>query len=185
MVPRAVNSIGCQEHEMIEGTDFSLPDGDTELEPASGSPHDLGSQTPSPVIVIEYRNRGLASRLMPPALILFAALVISSYQRKTPVWPIAPTQPRQVQVAATTRRRSQRARRRPRRAWGRAAIRQSSAPNQGARRPPRQAPPSLRPPSRPERASRLPSIWTRPTSSPSARRPEIPSWNNPTLRLAW
>ena len=45
---------------------------------------------PAPVIVIENRNRGLAARLMPPALILFAALAISSYQRKTPVWPTGP-----------------------------------------------------------------------------------------------
>jgi hypothetical protein len=67
---------------MAESTDFSF-EGDQvpspEIQPAE-----------APVFVIEYRQRGLASRLMPPALILLAAIAISSYQRKTPVRPLLP-----------------------------------------------------------------------------------------------
>jgi hypothetical protein len=61
-------------------------------EPAGHAPGPgpAGRPDPQPVIVIEYRQRGFASRLMPPALILLAALAISSYQRRTPVRPIAP-----------------------------------------------------------------------------------------------
>ena len=68
---------------MTLGTDFSLP----------GGPGETPAESPTaqpPVIVIEYRSRGLASRLMPAALILFSAVAISSYQRKTPVWPLIP-----------------------------------------------------------------------------------------------
>jgi len=68
---------------MTLGNDFTLPDG--EEKPAVPA----GQNLPS-VIVIQHENRGLAARLMPPALILFVALAISSYQRKTPVWPLIP-----------------------------------------------------------------------------------------------
>lgn len=57
-------------------------------QPDSGPGADRSSD-PKPVIVIEYRQRGLVSRLTPPALILLAALAISSYQRRTPLRPIA------------------------------------------------------------------------------------------------
>ena len=45
--------------------------------------------TPPPVIVIQYPQRGLVSRLTPPALILLAALAITAFQRVTPIRPIA------------------------------------------------------------------------------------------------
>ena len=39
----------------------------------------------SPIVVIEYRDQGLTHRLMPAALVLLAAIAISSFQRKTPI----------------------------------------------------------------------------------------------------
>ena len=71
--------------------------------PGEGGDGSVAGDAPSSVIVIEYRQRGLASRLMPPALILLAALAISSYQRKTPVRPIAP----RLDLAALAREKSE------------------------------------------------------------------------------
>lgn len=68
---------------MFERTDFSVDGGE---EPADHA----GPAGPAPVIVIEYRQRGLAAKLMPPALILLAAIAISAYQRSTPVFPLVP-----------------------------------------------------------------------------------------------
>lgn len=68
---------------MTLGNDFVLPDGEE-------TPTAPAGQAPPSVIVIENRDRGLTARLMPPVLILCAALAISSYQRKTPVWPLIP-----------------------------------------------------------------------------------------------
>jgi hypothetical protein len=75
---------------MIEQTDFSHDDAERKL--AQDNPP---APAQSPVIVIEYRHRGLAARLMPPALILLAAVAVSSYQRKTPVRRLS-TPPRLV-----------------------------------------------------------------------------------------
>jgi hypothetical protein len=74
---------------MIDHTDFSLPD--EEGRPSVSTPGPATGEgsteatVPAPVIVVEYRQRGLLSRLAPPLLILAAALVITSYQRKSPV----------------------------------------------------------------------------------------------------
>ena len=76
---------------MIERTEFELPEGENELALAS-------RPAQAPVIVIEYRSRVLASRLMPAVLILFASLALASYQRKTPVLPLVP-RPAPVVVA--------------------------------------------------------------------------------------
>ena len=65
---------------MIEQTDFSHDAAEGKL-----AQDNLPAPPQSPVIVIEYRHRGLAARLMPPALILLAAVAVSSYQRKTPI----------------------------------------------------------------------------------------------------
>jgi len=68
---------------MFERTDFSVEGGE------EATRHDAPAG-PAPVIVIEYRQRGLAAKLMPPALILLAAIAVSSYQRSTPVFPLVP-----------------------------------------------------------------------------------------------
>lgn len=70
---------------MIDKTDFSLPAD----EPALPAVRDHAPvDSPAPMIVIEYRNRGILSRLMPPIVILLATIAIMAYQRRTPV-PLA------------------------------------------------------------------------------------------------
>lgn len=82
--PTVVSSMGCQESAMIEPAE-------TAHEPDAPDSAPVGevAAVPAPVIVIERRQRGFLSRLTPPALILLAALAISSYQRVTPIRPIA------------------------------------------------------------------------------------------------
>src|SRR4051812_49758324 len=48
-------------------------------------PVEAPAADPAPKVVIVYRNRGLASALVPPALILLSALLILSHQRRTPI----------------------------------------------------------------------------------------------------
>jgi hypothetical protein len=57
------------------------------------SPDAPGHDPQSPMIVIEYRQRGLFALLAPPALLLMGALLITAYQRKTPI-PLAAYRPR-------------------------------------------------------------------------------------------
>jgi hypothetical protein len=69
---------------MLEPSSQPAKPGDNESQPADVRAND------SRVIVVEYRQRGLLARLMPPALILVLALAISSYQRSAPLRPLAP-----------------------------------------------------------------------------------------------
>lgn len=68
---------------MDEKTDFSL-------EPADEKATEETPAAQAPVIVIEYRQRGIMARLMPPALIFIAAIAISSYQRTNSVRQLLP-----------------------------------------------------------------------------------------------
>ncbi len=71
---------------MSDDQDFAIEteDRETVAEP---------TPAPPPLVVIEYRNRGLPSVFVPPALILMAALAILSYQRLTPVRRPGPAPP--------------------------------------------------------------------------------------------
>jgi hypothetical protein len=69
---------------MRDDRDFAMNAEDSK--PADDS---TASSPASPMVVIEYR-RGLSAVLVPPVLILLATLVILSYQRQTPIRPIAP-----------------------------------------------------------------------------------------------
>ncbi|MBV8677067.1 MAG: hypothetical protein JO355_07850 [Planctomycetaceae bacterium] len=62
---------------MSDGQDFTMDAGDRET--AAGPMPD-----PPPLVVIQYRNRGLPAVLVPPAIIVMAALAIPSFQRLTP-----------------------------------------------------------------------------------------------------
>ena len=62
---------------MSDGQDFTIDAGDRET--AAGP-----MPAPPPLVVIQYRNRGLPAVLVPPAMIVMAALAILSYQRLTP-----------------------------------------------------------------------------------------------------
>jgi hypothetical protein len=80
---------------MSEHHDFAI---DAEAsKPAAESPKSPPAQ---PLVVVEYR-RGLSSALIPPLLILLAALLIVSYQRQTPVRPLAPAQAASTARGAT------------------------------------------------------------------------------------
>lgn len=67
---------------MDDRTDFSYDD--SQKMPAQAGAD--GSASP-PVILIQYRERSIAARLLPPALILVAAVAITAYRRTTPVFP--------------------------------------------------------------------------------------------------
>ncbi len=57
---------------------------------AAPEPDDaIGPDSAQPMVVIEYRNRGIPTYLIPPLLIILAALGIMSYQHLTPPGPIA------------------------------------------------------------------------------------------------
>ena len=62
---------------MSDDQDFAIDAGDRET--AAGP-----MPAPPPLVVIQYRNRGLPAVLVPPAMIVMAALAILSYQRLTP-----------------------------------------------------------------------------------------------------
>jgi hypothetical protein len=71
---------------MIDEPDFSLADTDgAPLDTTPADPAPASAPVPAPVIVVEYRQRGMLARLTPPLLILVTALAITSYQRKSPV----------------------------------------------------------------------------------------------------
>ena len=72
---------------MTESTDFLLPPEEPAETPGSGE-----RPPQPPMIIIEYRNRGLLARLSPPLLILLATVGITSYQRRAPV-PLAAVRP--------------------------------------------------------------------------------------------
>ncbi|MGE5756574.1 MAG: hypothetical protein ACM35G_12830, partial [Planctomycetaceae bacterium] len=72
---------------MRDDRDFAMNAEDPK--PADDS---TASSPASPMVVIEYR-RGLSAVLAPPVLILLATLVILSYQRQTPIRPIATARP--------------------------------------------------------------------------------------------
>ncbi|GAC1465333.1 MAG: hypothetical protein NVSMB9_04840 [Isosphaeraceae bacterium] len=63
---------------MQEGADFALED-------RSRTPREESIPSQPPLVVIEYRDRGIAAKLLPALLILLVALMISSYQRRNPV----------------------------------------------------------------------------------------------------
>jgi hypothetical protein len=71
---------------MIDDQDFTLDAGPD----AGPGPESGGAEAgpPAPRVVIEYRSRGLSSRLWPPLLILVAALVIVTHQRQRPIRPV-------------------------------------------------------------------------------------------------
>jgi hypothetical protein len=62
---------------MLDNPEFAVD------EPAPDSPPPAG---PKPVVVIQYRDRGLRSILLPPALILLTAVAILGYREQTPDW---------------------------------------------------------------------------------------------------
>lgn len=68
---------------MSENQDFALND-----EGPRPGPSPAEGAAPPPLVVIEYR-RGISSVLAPPGLILLICLAILSYQRQTPIRPIA------------------------------------------------------------------------------------------------
>lgn len=70
-----------------EALNGPVPDGAERGSPQL-TPREAGQA--KPVIVVEYRRRGLWAKLTPPALILMAALLIHTTQRSTPVRPLAP-----------------------------------------------------------------------------------------------
>ncbi|MHC5543970.1 hypothetical protein ACYOEI_37560, partial [Singulisphaera rosea] len=53
---------------------------DFAVEPAADAP-----KAPAPMVVIEYRNRGLPTTLIPAFLMLLLALGILSYRRQAPI----------------------------------------------------------------------------------------------------
>jgi hypothetical protein len=65
------NSVEAPARESVPGSDLAL----------------------SPKVVIQYRNRGLHTALLPPLLILLTAVVITSYQRQSRLRPLAPHAP--------------------------------------------------------------------------------------------
>jgi hypothetical protein len=72
--------------------DFELPAEDNPPADASvGEGEGVGSTEPQPLVVIQYRNRGIPPFLIPPLLVLLAAGVIMSYQRQTPPRSLAVT----------------------------------------------------------------------------------------------
>jgi hypothetical protein len=83
-----------------EDQDFAIDDGD--LLPAAGQPVESPPAAPespapaaaapaaSPRVVIEYRNRRFLSPLLPPLLILLAAVGIMMYQRQAKLRPAPP-----------------------------------------------------------------------------------------------
>lgn len=92
---------------MSDVHDFEIDPGDLPLtaEPPAGSstappqdpdpdsmstPGSALAPVPPPLVVIQYRNRGLHMALLPPLLILLAALVITSYQRQARLRPLSP-----------------------------------------------------------------------------------------------
>ncbi len=70
--------------------DFELPAEDNPAADASVGESE-GSAEPQPLVVIQYRNRGIPPFLIPPLLVLLAAGVIMSYQRQTPPRSLAVT----------------------------------------------------------------------------------------------
>ena len=66
------------------------PDADADVD-ASPAPAPASTSVPPPLVVIQYRNRGLHMAILPPLLILITALVITSYQRQARLRPLAPT----------------------------------------------------------------------------------------------
>jgi hypothetical protein len=68
---------------MTPNDEFEL-DAD-ELTPAEATPPQ--PPAPQPIVVVQYRNRGIPLGLLPPVLILLLALAITSYRRQTPVRP--------------------------------------------------------------------------------------------------
>lgn len=98
---------------MIEDHDFSLPADDANASPvpAAATPGPQPAEAPAPVIVVEQHPRGVLSRLMPPLLILMAALAITSYRgqepirlmyRRTPAVATVPSHTAPPAVAPTT-----------------------------------------------------------------------------------
>lgn len=63
---------------MIDEPDFSIEGEDS-------PPVEQPAATPPPKVVIEYRDRGFPSLLIPPLLILVAVLVILDFRRETPI----------------------------------------------------------------------------------------------------
>jgi hypothetical protein len=64
---------------MSDERDFSFETEGAARDPSEAEP------TPKPIVVIQYRNRGLPRALLPPLLILIAALSIVSYRRQQPL----------------------------------------------------------------------------------------------------
>jgi hypothetical protein len=81
---RTFASTVVAEDGMSDDHDFAI---DAEAPEPAGDAAEM-PQAP-PLVVIEYR-RGLSAMLLPPLLILLAAVVIGSYQRQTPIRPIVP-----------------------------------------------------------------------------------------------
>jgi len=93
------NSPEWEEAILSDEHDFAISAGDLQspadppAEMAAAPVQDSVSASvsaPPPLVVIQYRNRGLHAALLPPLLILLTALVITSYQRQARLRPLTP-----------------------------------------------------------------------------------------------
>jgi hypothetical protein len=90
---------------MNDECDFSIDDGELHVAadlPGNSLPAPEPAPAPPPRVLIQYRSRGIHAALLPPFLILIAALVITSYQRQARLRPAPPPTLRPKPAAPAT-----------------------------------------------------------------------------------